>query len=109
MILQKQFENWDGMKQLASFFSEFIIFENKAQSDREQRSVMHNTKNYDKPRGQPPEPLHKLQNNRIKDHHLRNIRETKIAQLLYKSTHHRKQSHTTQTPAAQNNKKIRPQ
>ena len=56
------------------------------QSDREQTSVMHNTKNYDKPRGQPPEPLHKLRNNRIKDNHLCNIRETKIAQLLYKTT-----------------------
>jgi len=60
------------------------------QSDREQTSVMHNTKNY-KPRVQPPEPLHKLRNNRIKDHHLRNIRETKTAQLLYKTTHHRRQ------------------
>jgi len=34
------------------------------QSDREQTSVMHNTKNYDKPRGQPPEPLHKLRNSK---------------------------------------------
>jgi len=46
---------------------------------------------------------------RIKDHHSRNIRETKIAQLLYKTTHHQRQSHTTQPRAAQNNKKIRPQ
>ena len=107
MILQKQFENWDGMKQLASF-SEFIIFENKAQSDREQTSVMHNTKNHDKPRGQPPEPLQKLRNNRIKDHNSRKIRETKIAQLLHKTTHHQRRSHTTQLPAAQNNRKIRP-
>jgi hypothetical protein len=79
------------------------------QSDKEQTSVMYNTKNYDRPIGQLPEPLQKLQNNRIKDHHLHNIRKTKIVQLIYKTTHHRRRSHTPQPPAIQNNKTLQPQ
>jgi len=42
------------------------------QSDTEQTSVMHNTKNDDKPRGQPPEPLHKLQNSNNHNIHNQN-------------------------------------
>jgi hypothetical protein len=42
----------------------------------------------------------------IKDHHLHNIRETKIVQLIHKATHHRRRSHAPQPPAIKNNKTL---
>jgi hypothetical protein len=65
---------------------------------------MCNTKDYDRPIGQTPETSPKLGNNRIKDHRLHNLRKTKIVQLIYKTIHHRRRSHTPQPPAIQNNK-----
>jgi len=79
------------------------------QSERKQTSVMCYTKHYDRPIGQRPEPLQKLRNNHIKDHHSRNSRESKIVQLIHKTTHHRRRSYTPQPPAIQNNKTPRPQ
>ena len=82
---------------------------NSTQSERKQTSVMCNTKHYDRPIGQLPEPLQKLRNNHIKDRHSRNLRESKIVQLIHKTTHHRRRSYTPQPPAIQNNKTPRPQ
>jgi len=71
-------------------------------------SVMCYIKRYNRPIGQPPEPLRKLQNNHIKDRHIRNLRESKIIQLIHKATHRRRRSYTPQPPAIQNNKTARP-